>query len=447
MRRKVSFWRRVSPLLFAALFLGSMGNLSLAKDAFDEEFTDCPAWTRLDAVSGLTVDFTDQADEIRISWDALDPRTLETRLGPNMHRATLTLIVEGGGNEEPIRLSLGDTSEVINGLPHTQPLLVSLSLTQGRKVISDIAETEFVTGMPAPSYSTQMKLADGEGGTVGSFKTESQVNTFYFLGFNTLFDNWYVGSPPIDINPFIISPSSQKFHIGLRHGKEGLDTEKIDFTHYRISVEDSNGDQLGFQPETIEAANTYSYDHGTHAIVFGQNQTLVEGRHLDDGRGIFPDLTNIRLSTGVRTRNPVSPYYAKQLGFYIYNPDYDRQNDFTPRYGLSFGNHLDIEGMDGSPVREPVEDAVFAETPVEYYDFPPHVFTHDGNYTIKSWAENGNDYRISPQASITLNIQESQPTPSRYMGHQNGYRMWDFNGGEDVLGLELRVFHFSILDE
>ena len=53
-----------------------------------------------------------------ISWDALDPRTLATRLGPNVHRATLTLIVEGGGNEEPIRLSLGDTSEVIDGLPH-----------------------------------------------------------------------------------------------------------------------------------------------------------------------------------------------------------------------------------------------------------------------------------------------------------------------------------------
>ncbi len=190
MRRKVSFWRRVSPLLFAALFLGSMGNLSPAKDAFDEVFTDCPAWTRLDAVSGLTVDLADQADEIRISWDALDPRTLATRLGPNVHRATLTLIVEGGGNEEPIRLSLGNTSGVVDGLPYTEPLLVSLSVTQGRHVISDIAETEFITGMPAPSFSTQMKLADGEGGTADSFSTESQVNAFYYLGFNALFDNW-----------------------------------------------------------------------------------------------------------------------------------------------------------------------------------------------------------------------------------------------------------------
>ena len=55
MWRKVSLLRRVSPLLFAALFLASMGNLSLAKDAFDEEFTDCPSWTRLDAIRGLTV--------------------------------------------------------------------------------------------------------------------------------------------------------------------------------------------------------------------------------------------------------------------------------------------------------------------------------------------------------------------------------------------------------
>ncbi len=205
---------------------------------------------------------------------------------------------------------------------------------------------------------------------------------------------------------------------------------------------------MGFQPETIEAANTYSYDHGTHAIVFGQNQTLLERYHLDDGRGIFPDLTNMRLSSGVRTGYPVVPYYAKQLGFYFNNPDFARQgSSSTPRYGLSFRNHQDVEGMDGSPVREPVEDAVFAETPVEYYDLPPNVFTQDGIYTIKSWAEDGKDYRISLPAAITLNIAEGEPTPSRYLGHQNGYRLWDFYSREDQLGLELRVFHFSVLDE
>ena len=281
--------------------------------------------------------------------------------------------------------------------------MVSLSVTQGRKVISDIAETEFVTGMPAPSYSTQMKLADGEGGTADSFSTESQVNTFYYLGFNTLFDNWYVGSPPIDINPFITSPSSQKFRIGLRHGEEGLDTEKIDFTHYRISVEDSNGDLLGFQPETIEAANTYNYDtwHPCNSVwsksdtggreAFGRWKRYLSG--LDQYSAFHWCAHGI----------PGGTVLCKAAWFLlIYNPDFDGQNGFTPRYGLSFGNHLDIEGMDGSPVREPVENAVFAETPVEYYDFPPHAFTRDGNYTIKSWAENGNDYRISPQASITV---------------------------------------------
>ena len=99
------------------------------------------------------------------------------------------------------------------------------------------------------------------------------------------------------------------------------------------------------------------------------------------------------------------------------------------------------------PVREPVENAVFAETPVEYYGFPQTVFARDGNHTIKSWAEDGSDFRISHRASITLNIEEGEPTPSRYRGHQNGYRIWDLQGREDQLGLELRVFHFSILDE
>ena len=81
MQKMVSMWRLVFPTLVAALFLGSTGNSSLARGAFDEEFTDCPAWIRLDAVDGLTVAFTNEADEIRISWNAPGLPALRKKLG------------------------------------------------------------------------------------------------------------------------------------------------------------------------------------------------------------------------------------------------------------------------------------------------------------------------------------------------------------------------------
>ena len=40
----------------AVLIFGMLGGLSLAKDAFDDDYDDCPASTRIDAVNGLTID-------------------------------------------------------------------------------------------------------------------------------------------------------------------------------------------------------------------------------------------------------------------------------------------------------------------------------------------------------------------------------------------------------
>ena len=81
--------------LVAVLVLGALGSLSLARDAFDSDVVDCPRKTRLFAVGGLTVERTDEEDEIRISWDALDPRNLKA-LGPNVLKSHLSVIVEGG---------------------------------------------------------------------------------------------------------------------------------------------------------------------------------------------------------------------------------------------------------------------------------------------------------------------------------------------------------------
>ena len=53
---RLGLWACVAVLIF-----GMLGGLSLAKDAFDDDYDDCPARTRIDAINGLTIDRTDEA--------------------------------------------------------------------------------------------------------------------------------------------------------------------------------------------------------------------------------------------------------------------------------------------------------------------------------------------------------------------------------------------------
>ena len=145
--------------LVVVLVLSAVGGLSLAKDAFDgNDYDDCPAATRLDAVDGLAVDRTDEEDEIRISWDALSGTALSS-LGPNGYRARLTVIVEGSGPDEKNNVALGDTSLVVDGVDFAKDLTISVAITLGDFVISDIAEKDFTSGMPAPAFLTTLKVA------------------------------------------------------------------------------------------------------------------------------------------------------------------------------------------------------------------------------------------------------------------------------------------------
>ena len=141
--------------LVVVLIFGTLGGFSLAKDAFDDDYKDCPASTRLDAVSGLTIDRTDEDDEVRVAWEALDAATLSS-LGPNGFRARLTVIVEG---QDPRNVALGDTTLTVDDVDFTEALTVSVAVTLGDYVISDIREAGFTSGMPAPRFSTDIRVS------------------------------------------------------------------------------------------------------------------------------------------------------------------------------------------------------------------------------------------------------------------------------------------------
>ena len=227
-----------------------------------------------------------------MSWEALDTATLGSRLGANGYLAKLTVIVENSG-VEAMNVALGETTLLVEGIEFTKELTVSVAVTQGDYVISDIAEADFTTGMPAPSFSTEILISGGVGGTDTAFAD----GRFYYLGFNDLFDNWYVVAPE-DIPT---RPESPKFRVGLAHGT-GItsdDAEDASFEHYRITIEDSDGDFLGYQAKTVVASRTYN-----DPIHFGRSATQA----LTDIT--FPNkFTNIRLSNR-HDDGPASPYYA-----------------------------------------------------------------------------------------------------------------------------------------
>ena len=397
--------------LIVALVLSAMGSLSLARDAFDTDYVDCSQRTRLSSVAGLAVERTDKDDEIRVSWDALDLTGLNA-LGPNVLKSRLTVIVEGGGDEDALNVALGDTGLVVDNVDFTKVLTVSVAITLGNYVISDISETEFTSGMPAPSFKTDILANVGDPLT----PSETVYGDFYYLGFNDLFDNWYVtdkGTPSITT-----SPASARFRVGLQHGDSDLAPDDADFENYRISIQDSNGDFLSYQAKTINASSTYS----GKAIAFGQTYLVVENI-----ASVAP-ISNVRLSNRVND-GPRDPYFDMTLG--VESPTASR---------LTYGNVVIVP--DVTPATAPAANVLYATPPVEFYDFPQDVFEGDGNYTLNAFAENDDGTRISPQASVVLNIQQGAGvTGSNYAGYDNGVRTF-----EGTAGVSLAVYGLTIRD-
>jgi hypothetical protein len=248
------------------------------------------------------------------------------------------------------------------------------------------------------------------------------LGTFYYLGFNDLFDNWFVANA----GGVKQRPSRPKFRVGLGHGSAGVKAGDADFENYRIVIEDSSGDLLGYQAETVSASGTYD----KNKIVFATDDaTFLD----EDGWGTEGTFTNIRLSNNVTDNGAVSPYFAKLTA----------DEPAGLREDLSYGNVGLVNAVTDT---FPVLNTIYADSPVEYFDFPNDVFESDGSYTIKAWAEDDDGTRISPQASIKLGAQEREPAEDAVGGVQEydatGIRSFAATGSN-----KLTVYGFSIQDE
>ena len=442
MKGKSYSLRQALRTLAVFLLLGTLGSLSLARDAFDNDFVDCPQSTRLSALDGLAVERTNEEDEIRISWDALDFSELND-LGFNILKADLTVIVEADREQTVRHVALGEIDLVVDDVALTKDLSVSVALTQEGYVISDIAEAEFTSGMPAPSFMTDIMAKvvdvadeDGDGDTMELILDGEDYGDFYYLGFNNLFDNWFAARAEGTRSLAALSeqPASIKFRVGLRHGEEDLQLGDANFAHYRIVIEDSSGDELEYRARTVESKRTYSFVRSgieyDRVIFFGEGSatylTTTRPGVIVDGSPV--PISNIRLSNRV-DGGPREPYFTEA-----------RFGAFRPEdVGLTFGNTQDAESAAEA-------DVLFALAPVEHYDFPRNVFEGDWNYIIKAWAEDENGKRISPQSSVELNIQRDHNVlNSRYQGYPvsldgSNRRAWSSTNP----GLTLAVWGLSI---
>ena len=184
----------------------------------------------MSAVGGMAVERTDEADEIRISWDALKESAFY------IYKARLIVIVEGGGDDRPRYVALGDTGLVVDEVELARELAISVVITLGDYVLSDIAEAEYTSGLPAPTFVTDLVAKHNptdEVPVLGQISDGKDYGDFYYLGFNDLFDNGYPakaagGKTLVALND---QPESPKFKVGLRYGDEDIDPSDADFKH------------------------------------------------------------------------------------------------------------------------------------------------------------------------------------------------------------------------
>lgn len=279
MKGKKPIWRIGLALTLLLMAFSALGGGVIARDAFDDDYRDCPSSSRVDAIENLRVVRGAEADELIVSWDRINVGALGLDEG-QLFNAQITVIAESSDEDPETQTeALGNTETKFEGIAQASNWDVSVALTHRKYVISHIVKHDFKSGLGKPKLfdSFYYVLAspgglDDEKYLKGSNRElqlqkaldddlikEHDKGTFYYLGFNHNFDNYYV-------NTGMTNPVTPKFRIGLVH-ELGIDPDDADFDHFRVALEDDSGDDvLGFQAATVPDSSIYGDDT---VIVFG----------------------------------------------------------------------------------------------------------------------------------------------------------------------------------
>ncbi len=433
-RRQIRLGLRVGWIvLLALLVLGTLGSGALAgRNLFDEDYTDCPSGTRLQALSNVRVMRTDEEDELKVSWDMTQPASW--RLGPNVYSASITLILESDDKTITSDKALGSTSHTFEDLAQSTEWKVQVAVTDRGYVISDIVEADITSSAPAPWFDIPIWYGQPSAKTVAGYKEylpKNRVGRFYYLGFNKEFRSWYItrdngnaGAPDEIDSPADLTP---KFRVGLRHNMEKPDLDEVDFDHFRVRVLDSGGDDmLGFDAKTVgnnrespvtdlfKGSPLYQETQGNTPRVNQGWMWNVGNFPLSsfDSSGQYTPGSGdtIHFANYARSRKLENGGAPSIRSLFVTNPAYALGTTSATSSILEETKTM----LSGAHIRSgyPSADA-FASASVTYtgfhtfgpegvYDLPADIFREDDNYTIMGWMENEDDEQISPRTSITF---------------------------------------------
>ena len=364
-------------LLLALLLVVSVQNRTHAGSTlFDDDYEDCLGNQRLSDVLGDLEASRPAADhEMQLTWTATDPTTwnIETL------EAEVTIIVEGPTKTMTRVVPLGTRTARFdeNEIDMAQRLSIEMAVTQGNCVVSDIVETEFLSGMFRPDFSSPFFW---DGNMMYKKNNNLPVGTFYFLGFGHNFDNWYVDSE-----------ETPRFWVGLRHGL--AQPYEGEFLHYRLQITDAHGDDvLGFYPATVS-----SPDYENTIFALGKwADTDVQPQNM-------AEFANIRRSNHPNTPTPAAHETVSPVNFYW-------DNDDLGNYPQMFESASDTSALGLRLSFADLADAgtrgLYAHSPDHIYNLPVDTFDLDDRYTITAWAENVAGQRISDFAFITFKVRE-----------------------------------------
>ncbi len=367
-----------------------------ASDAFASQgYQHRPLYLRLPAPTGLTTALTQEEGALSVSWH---PVTVPASL-PNPYLAQLTVIAEGAGPVQVKHVRLGTTSLEFTDLALAHTGTLTLAVTAGSLVLSDLATVSFRSGVATPQLSAPFYYQEGD-------TARPTQGRFHYIGFNHNFANGYVATGRTN-------PLTPRLRIGVRHGA-GYDPADADFAHFRFRLEDAQGANiLGFEPATGPAGDTY------------RDKVLVLGETDSDdianpGSASFATLHHThRLPSPapVAWQAPVTaPYWDSDWA-----PIIARQNGGDNLAPLSFTNLAS----------RTAGRRLFAPVPDESYNLPEDTFSLEGAYRLRVWAEDSGGVPISPVCTVELWVQTLVEGDQLY----TNVRGYDARRGGNVHGL------------
>ena len=381
-RAQRSGLRFLSSSLALALLLMALWSVDVrGRSAFTDEYGNCPGAVRLDRVEGLAVEYTEEEDEIIVSWRPLTQAVFDAFTAEQRYQAQITVSLQSRQKQLERSAPLGARDIRFDGLDTSTEWEASLALTHADYVVSDIATLDFVSSMATPEFCSAFFAvpavlpADGVLTAQGAAATGlvPTAGRFYYIGYGPAF-------------LLTDAAAESHFRIGLAHGT-GSDPDTSDFKHYRLTVSRADdGDVLDFAPATVPAPV-----YGTHVLHLPSHADNA----AQDRAGAFATIRETARATGGTAHPPVHRWALVE----------------TTDYALP--------------------NMKFAPGPIAHYDVPRAVFDTDGIYTVTAWAENKAGTKISPRAELVFLVQHE---PARtHVSLLDGFTPCDTRGQAAVM--------------